>query len=86
MSGDVPTAQKMERSVSPVIATDRTLFTCPNCNALYQVVQQEAGPETIDREVTCRACDGPFPAREDRFVLKYFLLREDGRIRLRRRA
>jgi hypothetical protein len=30
-------------------------FTCPNCNALYRLVRQEAGPETINREVTCRA-------------------------------
>jgi len=68
------------------MATDRTSFTCPNCNALYEVVRQEAGPETADREVTCRACDSPFLAREGRFVLKYFLQREGGRIQRRRRA
>jgi hypothetical protein len=59
-------------------------FTCPNCNALYQVVKVEAGPETDDREITCRACGGPLTAREGNFVLKYFLLRKG--IRSRRKA
>jgi hypothetical protein len=26
-------------------------FNCPNCNALYQVVQAEAGPETVYSEI-----------------------------------
>lgn len=52
------------------------LFTCPNCQALYQVVKIEAGPETNSREITCGACGGPFAAREGNFVLKYFLLRK----------
>jgi predicted Zn finger-like uncharacterized protein len=51
-------------------------FTCPNCNAFYQVVQVEAGPETKDYEVTCRVCGSPLSGREGKFVLKYFLLRE----------
>ena len=30
-------------------------FKCPNCNALYQVIRGESGPETTtDREVPCR--------------------------------
>ena len=29
-------------------------FKCPNCGALYQVVKGEAGPETDDRQITCR--------------------------------
>ena len=45
------------------------LVNCPNCNALYQI-------KAIDRRVTCRACRGPLPAREGKFVLKYFLLRK----------
>ena len=61
-----------------------TPFTCPNCNALYQVVKVEAGPETDDREITCRACGGPLAGREGKFVLKYFLLRKG--LRSRRRA
>ena len=56
-------------------------FTCSNCQALYHVVKVEAGPETTDREVTCRSCDAPFPGREGKLVLKYFLLRNAGRTR-----
>jgi hypothetical protein len=59
-------------------------FTCPNCSALYQVVIVEAGPETDNREITCRACGGSLMAREGKFVLKYFLLRRG--IRSRRKA
>ena len=51
-------------------------FNCPHCNALYQVIKVEAGPETVDREITCRACGAPLPGREGNFVLKYFLLRK----------
>ena len=51
-------------------------FTCPNCGAFYQVVKAEAGPETDNREITCRACGGPLVGREGKFVLKYFLLRK----------
>ena len=39
-------------------------FTCPNCQALYHVVKVEAGPETTEAEVTCRACGAPFPGRD----------------------
>jgi predicted Zn finger-like uncharacterized protein len=51
------------------------LFFCPNCKALYQVVRTEAGPEAADHEINCRECKAPFPAREGKFVLKYFMLR-----------
>jgi transcription elongation factor Elf1 len=51
-------------------------FTCPKCKALYQVVKVEAGPETKDNEITCQVCGGPFAGREDKFMLKYFFLRE----------
>jgi ssDNA-binding Zn-finger/Zn-ribbon topoisomerase 1 len=36
----------------------------------------EAGPETDNREIKCRACGGPLVGREGKFVLKYFLLRK----------
>ena len=49
-------------------------FTCPHCQALYQVVKAEAGPESVDRAVPCRSCGEPLPGREGNFVLKYFLL------------
>jgi len=50
-------------------------FTCPNCKALYQVVEVQAGPETADREIVCRVCGGPLAAREGKFA-EYFFLRE----------
>jgi hypothetical protein len=59
--------------------TGPSLFFCPKCSALYQIVKVEAGPETINREVTCQACDAPLPAREGKFVLKYFMLRKAAR-------
>jgi hypothetical protein len=40
-------------------------FTCPNCEALYEIVKVEAGPETIFSAVTCRVCGAPVPNRED---------------------
>jgi hypothetical protein len=58
-------------------------FACPNCNALYQVIKVEAGPETTDQEIACRSCGGPLAGREGKFVLKYFLLRGAGRGRRR---
>ena len=61
-------------------------FSCPNCNALYQVVKVEAGPETIyESEITCWVCGGPLAARDGKFVLKYFLMWKVGR-RLERSA
>jgi len=51
-------------------------FNCANCDALYQKVKAEAGPESTDCELTCRVCGGPLPAGDGQFVFKYFLLRE----------
>jgi DNA-directed RNA polymerase subunit RPC12/RpoP len=31
-------------------------FKCPNCGALYQVAKVQAGPETVDRQISCRTC------------------------------
>jgi predicted RNA-binding Zn-ribbon protein involved in translation (DUF1610 family) len=63
-----------------VVSKDTALhFKCPNCDALYQVIKVEAGPETVNHELTCRACGGPLAGREGNFVLKYFLLRKAGR-------
>jgi hypothetical protein len=58
---------------------------CPNCNALYQVVKVEAGPQTAYRAINCRACGAPLPPREGKFVVKYFLLRTGGRTQRWRR-
>jgi predicted Zn finger-like uncharacterized protein len=63
----------------------RPTFTCPNCQALYDVVKVEAGPETMLREVTCLSCGEPLLAREGKFVLKYFMLREASRTEKSRR-
>ena len=51
-----------------------TRFDCPNCGAIYRVIRAAAGPETMDREITCRSCGGPLHSREDGFILKYFLV------------
>jgi DNA-directed RNA polymerase subunit RPC12/RpoP len=50
-------------------------FDCLNCGAPYQLVKAEAGPETEDRHVPCRACGALLPGRRGKFVLKYFALR-----------
>jgi predicted Zn finger-like uncharacterized protein len=56
-------------------------FKCPNCGALYRVIKVEAGPETVDRQVSCPACGTPLNGRDGQFVLKYFLLRTGGQLR-----
>jgi hypothetical protein len=61
-------------------------FTCPECQAFYQLVKVEAGSETIFHDVACRACGVSLPGREGNLILKYFLLRHGGRRRLRRRS
>jgi hypothetical protein len=67
-------------------ATGRQSFNCPNCNALYHIVKIEPGPETRDGEITCRACGAPLPGREGRHVVKYFMLRQGGRIQRWRKS
>jgi hypothetical protein len=56
-------------------------FQCPHCRALYQVIKCEAGPETDDGQIACRACGALLVGRDGQFVLKYFLLRPPGQIR-----
>ena len=48
-----------------------------------EIVKVEAGPETDNREITCRVCGGPLTGREGKLVLKYFLLRKATRSRRR---
>ena len=55
-------------------------FNCPNCNAFYEVVKVEPGPETVDREINCRSCGTPLPGRDGNLVLKYFMLRKAERV------
>jgi hypothetical protein len=45
----------------------------------YHLIKVEAGPETVDRELNCRACGAPLPARDGQFVLKYLLLQKPTR-------
>jgi hypothetical protein len=40
------------------------------------IVKVEAGPESVFKDVPCRVCRAPLAGRDDKFVLKYFLLRE----------
>ena len=61
-------------------------FKCPNCDALYQVIKAEAGPETVDSEISCGICGRPLDGRDGEFVLKYFLLREAGRKQVWRKS
>ena len=60
-------------------STRLPFFFCPTCRALYQIIKVEAAPETNYREITCRDCGTPFPARDGKFVLKYFMLRHAAR-------
>lgn len=69
-----------------MIAGKLSSFNCPNCNALYQLVSIEAGPETVGRDIGCRACGSLLPARDGKLVLKYFLLRRAGRIQKWKKA
>ena len=48
-------------------------FNCPHCDALYYLIETEAGSETRDRQLTCVVCDAPLPARKGPFVFKYLL-------------
>jgi hypothetical protein len=36
-------------------------FTCPNCQALYELVRVEAGPETTLQDVKCLLVANLFP-------------------------
>ena len=66
-----------------VPARPKSSFNCPRCKAMYQVITEEAGPETVYSEITCNACGGPLPNREGKYVLKYFLLRKGARFQQR---
>jgi hypothetical protein len=52
----------------------------PELPSAYHVVKVEAGPETDFQDVACRVCRGSLLGREGNLVLKYFLLREAGRV------
>jgi predicted Zn finger-like uncharacterized protein len=54
-------------------------FDCPSCQAIYRVVEAEAGPESIDGDVPCRRCGGFLPGRKGEYVIKYFYVRGGAR-------
>jgi DNA-directed RNA polymerase subunit RPC12/RpoP len=60
-----------------------SIFNCSSCSARYHLVRVEAGPESRDREITCRTCGAHLSAREGGYVLKYFLLGKPSSYRLR---
>ena len=67
------------------MAVDKS-FNCPKCGALYQLVKVEGGPETTDREITCRVCGAQLPSHDGKLFCKYFLLREAARRQRWKRA
>jgi hypothetical protein len=52
---------------SVVSSRESKTFEAPHCRATVQ-------------RYPCRSCDQPLPGREGKFVLKYFLLRNAGRV------
>jgi hypothetical protein len=52
-------------------AKSKPFFRCPKCEALYHNVKVEAGPQSIDHEITCCTCGRPLLGREGKFVMKY---------------
>jgi hypothetical protein len=56
------------------------LSTCPKCQAIYHVLKVEGTRDAKgEEETTCRVCGAPLPTPQglqDKFVLKYFLMRE----------
>ncbi len=60
----------------PLSSTSR--FDCPTCGTPYTLLRVEADPTSEDSEIGCTVCGTPLRAREDQFVLKYFLMRRSG--------
>jgi hypothetical protein len=59
-----------------IMSRRATFFSCPHCKALYQIIKTEAGPESDEDRVACRACGEPLVGREGRYLLKYFHFRD----------
>jgi hypothetical protein len=72
-------AMTMRSKAAHIASASKPFFKCPHCSALYHIIKVEAGPESDDREITCRTCGGPLRPREGKFIFKYFLLRDAGR-------
>jgi hypothetical protein len=63
-----------------------TIVLLSELQSAVSLVKVEARPETADREITCRECKASFPAREGKFVFKYFMLRKAARLHKSRRV
>ncbi len=68
------------------MAVPISFFTCPNCQALYQLVKAEGGPESGNDDVSCRSWGAPMPGRDGEFVLKYFTCESRARARIEKQA
>ena len=55
-------------------------FNCPNCNALYEVVKLQAGPETNDREITSGIAAIHSSAAKGAWSLSIFCCENAGRV------
>lgn len=60
----------------PTSSTSR--FDCPKCGTPYTLLRVEADETSEDNELACTVCGAPLLAREEQFVLKYFLMRRKG--------
>ena len=50
------------------------------------ITSSKSKPETVFQDVACRVCRGSLLGHEGNLVLKYFLLREAGRVQKSRRV
>ncbi|MGO9699471.1 MAG: hypothetical protein ACLPX7_09440 [Xanthobacteraceae bacterium] len=55
-----------------------TRFDCPKCGTPYTLLRVEADATSEDGEIACTVCGEPLRARDEQFVLKYFLMRRNG--------
>jgi predicted RNA-binding Zn-ribbon protein involved in translation (DUF1610 family) len=64
--------------VSSLVKIAEVNFICPHCASLYEIVRADAPPDSVEYPINCSSCHGPLPAREEQFVLRYFLMRRLG--------
>jgi len=55
-----------------------TRFDCPKCGTPYTLLRVEADATSEDSAIACTVCGAPLLARDEQFVLKYFLMRRNG--------
>jgi len=58
-------------------------FICPQCKSRYKLVRVKPGPRTTNRAVLCKVCGHSLAPRDGEDVLKYFLILDQRRDRLR---